>query len=103
VRIATRYSFTSPIEIKVNGAPALLRDLSVAGCGLRTSASLEADQSVRIHLPNDPAALLCVGQVVWVDSEPAAGTTPAACRAGIQFTQVDEAAVEAFIIMRADL
>ena len=83
--------------------PAVLSDLSVGGCGVKTTLPLETGQSIRIHLPGDPAPLLCVGQVVWVRREPASGKTPAGIRAGVQFTQVDESAIEAFIIMRADL
>ena len=34
--IATRYLFTSRIEVGVNGQPGQLVNLSVAGCGIRT-------------------------------------------------------------------
>jgi Tfp pilus assembly protein PilZ len=84
--------------VKANGKPAHLLDLSVAGCGLRTTTMLGIGKSIRIHLPGDQTPLLCVGQVVWTRDE---GGSPRTWRAGVQFTQVDEGALEAFIIMHA--
>ena len=95
IRLATRYSFSTPIDVTVNGSPALLMDLSVSGCGLRTSAALKTGAVVRLQLPDEPAPLPCQGQVAWVREE-AAGR-----RVGVQFTQADEAALEVFIIMHA--
>ncbi len=103
VRLSTRYTFTSRIDVKVNGVAGVLCDLSVGGCGVRTGATLETGDTVRVQLPQDPNALLCLGQVIWMHKVPASGGTPAATRAGIQFTQADEGALEAFIIMRADV
>ena len=103
VRLSTRYTFTSRIDIKVNGVTGVLCDLSVGGCGVRTTATLETGDTVRVQLPQDPHALLCHGQVIWMRKEPASGRTQAGTRAGIRFTQADEGALEAFIIMRADV
>lgn len=103
VRLSTRYTFTSRIDIKVNGVAGVLCDLSVGGCGVRTTATLEAGDAVRVQLPQDPHTLLCLGEVIWARKEPASGRVPAGIRAGIRFTQADEGALEAFIIMRADV
>jgi len=103
VRLSTRYSFTARIDVKVNGTAAVLTDLSVTGCGVHTSLPLQTGQSVRVQLPGDPHPLLCPGEVVWVRKDSPAGKGSGGIRAGIQFTQSDEAAIEAFIIMRADV
>ena len=100
VRLVTRYTFASDVQVKVNGRSAQLLDLSVAGCGVRTTTSLPAGKPVRIHLPGDHAPLLCVGEVVWAREE---GSAPRTWRGGVQFTEADESAIEAFIIMRAQV
>lgn len=102
VRLSTRYNFPVHIDITVNGVAGVLCDLSVGGCGVRTTAPLETGDTARVQLPQDPTPLLCVGQVVWVRKD-AAGKAPAHLRAGIQFTKVDEGALETFIIMHADV
>lgn len=103
VRLFTRYSFTSRVDVKLNNASAMLADLSVGGCGVRTTQSLATGDMVRVGLPGDLTPLLCLGKVIWTRPEPAADKLPAGHRVGIKFTQADEAALEAFIIMRADL
>ena len=103
VRMFTRYTFTSRVDIKVNSAKATLIDLSVGGCGIRTTTVLKKGDDVRVSLPGEHTPLLCLGKVIWLRDEPAAGKLPAGYRVGIQFTQSDESALEAFIIMRADL
>ncbi|MGC4082478.1 MAG: PilZ domain-containing protein [Vicinamibacterales bacterium] len=103
IRMFTRYTFTSRVDVKVNSAAAVLIDLSVGGCGVRTSLSLKVGEKVRVGLPGDLTPLLCLGTVVWIRQEPGEGKKGATTRVGIQFTQADDAALEAFIIMRADL
>lgn len=103
LRQTTRYNFNARIDITVNGKPAVLTDLSLGGCGIRSTLTLEDGQQVRLHLPGDPAPLVCIGTVAWVRLDAGATKTPGATLVGIQFTQVDEAALEAFIIMHADL
>ena len=73
VRLSTRYSFTSRIDVKVNGTPAVLTDLSITGCGVHTMMPLQTGQSVRLQLPGDPHPLLCPGEVVWVRKDSSTG------------------------------
>jgi hypothetical protein len=54
---------------------------------------------VRIHLPGQPTPVLCVGDVVWTREEVARSSW----RSGVQFSQADEAAIEAFIITHAEV
>ena len=103
MRRTPRYSFTSRIDLKVNDKPGVLADLSVGGCGLSTSAPIEIGDRVRVELPGDPTPLVCSGTVAWLRKEPADGKTPARRRAGIEFLQASAPAIEAFIIIRADV
>lgn len=103
VRRTPRYSFTSRVDLKVNGKPGVLADLSVGGCRISTSAPIEVGERVRVELPGDPTPLVCSGTVAWVSKEPAEGKTPARRRAGIEFVQASAPAIEAFIIIRADV
>ena len=103
VRMSTRYHFNTRVDIKVNNQPATLFDLSVGGCGVISRKALETSERVRVELPGDPLPLICVGTVVWVRKESIEGKSALQYRAGVQFTQADQAAIEAFIIMRADV
>ena len=103
MRRTTRYCFTSRVDLKVNDKPGVLADLSVGGCGLSTNAPIEVGERVRVELPGDPTPLVCTGTVAWLRKEPAEGKTPARRRAGIQFVLASAPAIEAFIIIRADV
>jgi len=103
VRTATRYRFKTRVDVNVNNQPATLADLSVGGCGVISRKALETSARVRVQLPDDPQPLICMGTVVWVRKEQPAYTSTLLYRAGVQFTQADQAAIEAFIIMRADV
>ena len=103
VRMSTRYRFNTRVDIKVNNQLAALADLSVGGCGVVSRKALETSERVRVQLPGDPMPLICVGTVVWVRKEHGTQGSALQYRAGVQFTQADQAAIEAFIIMRADV
>ena len=101
VRIATRYSFASRIEIGVNGKAAQLVNLSVAGCGIRTSSALDVGAAVIVQLPGEAGAP-CEGIVVWSRRD-GSKHTKAAYRSGVRFTKADVMAIEAFMILEADV
>ena len=83
--------------------PAILADLSVGGCGVLLRNALETGERIRVQLPNDPTPIIAVGTVIWVRKEQPQGRNAAQYRAGVQFTQVDQGAIEAFIIRRGDV
>ena len=101
VRVATRYSFASRIEIGVNGRTGQLVNLSVAGCGVRTSTPLEVGVSVIVQLPGESGAP-CEGVVVWSRRE-GSRHTKLAHRSGVHFTKADVMAIEAFMILEAEV
>ena len=101
VRVATRYSFASRIEIGVNGRTGQLVNLSVAGCGVRTSTALEVGAAIIVQLPGESGAP-CEGVVVWSRRE-GSRHTKLAHRSGVQFTKVDVMAIEAFMILEAEV
>jgi len=101
VRVATRYSFTSRIEVGVNGQSGQLVNLSVAGCGIRTPALLEVGAPVIVQLPGEVGAP-CEGVVVWSRRD-GSKFTKAGFRSGVKFTKADVMAIEAFMILEADV
>jgi chromosome segregation ATPase len=101
VRAATRYTFGARLDVLVNGKPAQLLNLSTAGCGIRTAAAVEPGTKVIVQLPGK-GGQICEGQVIWsrLDSFARAKTGH---RSGVKFTNADPAAIEAFIILEADV
>jgi hypothetical protein len=51
-----------------------------------------------VSLPSDEIPISCEGRIVWSWIEPPEKNRPPRYRAGISFTEVDEAAIEVFII-----
>lgn len=101
VRAATRYSFAKRIAVDINGRPGQLINLSTAGCGVRTAVAIEIGATVSIELPGE-APVLCEGTVVWARRD-GSKRTKAAYRSGVCFTKADATAIEAFIILEADV
>ena len=97
VRLATRYGFRDPIDVQVNAAASQLCDLSVGGCQLLSATPLKPNQTVKVLLPFQPKPIVCAGKIVWAKLEAPALGRSAGYRAGVQFSRVDESAVEAFI------
>ena len=85
----------------MNGRTGQLVNLSVAGCGIRTSTALEVGVAVIVQLPGEAGAP-CEGVVVWSRRE-GSRHTKLAHRSGVQFTKVDVMAIEAFMILEAEV
>ena len=103
VRRATRYEFRQRIQIQIDGESGYLCDLSVCGCQLLSGSPLRPQQTVRLELPFERAAIACAGKVVWTQTESAAVGSRFVYRAGVQFTNPDKASLEVFIIRHAAL
>ena len=76
-------------------------NLSVAGCGIRTSSALDVGAAVIVQLPGEAGAP-CEGIVVWSRRD-GSKHTKAAYRSGVRFTKADVMAIEAFMILEADV
>jgi PilZ domain len=97
-RGASRYRFASTIDVEVDGEAGMLVDLSVMGAQVRSANALHEGRVVGLVLLSDEIPVSCSGRVVWTRLEPKSQGRSMRYLAGLSFTQVDVAAVEAFII-----
>jgi hypothetical protein len=83
--------------VKIDRDAGLLVDLSVTGAQVICAASPEVGRVVTLSLLSEEAPCFCQGRLLWARREQTAKGRPFRYRAGIAFTAVDEAAIEAFI------
>jgi hypothetical protein len=81
-------------EVQVDGASAEIIDLSVIGAQIVSQSTLRPQQRVRITLTDDGGVVRINAAVAWASFE-IPKSTPR-YRAGIEFTDAQAAAVEAF-------
>jgi hypothetical protein len=99
LRPATRYTFPRAVDIQIGGDPGTLIELSVHSAQVISPAALKPNHLVRMLVPLGDAAVGYKGRVAWARLEPTRGhQTGLLCRAEIQFTRVEEAAIEAVLI-----
>jgi hypothetical protein len=94
---AKRYVFKPLKRVQVDRVPALLVDLSLTGAQVIFAASPEIGHIVTLTLLSDDTPCFCQGRLLWARREQTAKGRPYRYPAGIGFTQVDNAALEAFI------
>ncbi len=99
-RRASRLAFATNLEIQIDGSAAALIDLSITGAQVIADVALKPNRGVKIVLPGDKP-LVCRGKVVWARLETHARGT-LRYRAGVLFTEVKEAAIEAFMARYTD-
>jgi hypothetical protein len=97
-RRASRYSFTMVIDVDFGGDPGILVDLSIAGAQVLSSQPLEQGREAILSMISQEVPVAGKGRVVWTRPDPGSEARRFRYRAGILFTAVDAAAVEAFII-----
>jgi hypothetical protein len=95
-RQAPRVKCQESVKVAIDGEPSRLVDLSVHGAQVVTPHAVRPDGVVELLIPGDRSSLSCEARVVWVLVEPGQEREGALYRAGVQFTEVDEAAFEAF-------
>ncbi len=100
LRRASRHAFRDDVQILVDGSPATLVDLSIAGAQVLSHAALKPNRMVRIQLSAEDTPIICKGKVVWARLE-AGPTSGLRYRAGVSFTGVEERAVEKFLAQHA--
>ncbi len=101
VRKADRFAFSHELSVQVDGGAAALLDVSTTGAQVRSSAVLRPTRTIRIILPSPDAPLVCRARIVWAQVAPMQPGQPIQYRAGMQFTDVDEAALEKFMARHA--
>jgi hypothetical protein len=95
LRRAARVRVPSGVEAQVDGAPASLVDVSVLGAQVVTSRTLKPNQRVRLQLVHDGNVVRAIAGVAWSSLELPKGRSPQ-YRAGIEFSDADPDALEAF-------
>jgi len=96
-RRATRYRLAKTTKVQLDGVAGELVDLSIGGAQLLCPKQPEVNSVVTLSLPSDGPPLPCQGRIVWAWLEPHSKGRPLRYRAGLLFTGVDEAAIEAYI------
>ena len=92
-RRARRYKLRPGFEVRVDGNPTTLVDLSGTGARLVGSTVLRLKQRVRLVMGTAPEVVRCSGFVVWVAFEPRGKSTPRYV-AGTQFIDANPTAIE---------
>jgi hypothetical protein len=99
-RQSSRHVLSDEVQVQIDGAPAILVDLSANGAQILSPTALKPNRAVKVLLPFDRNPILCKGKIAWARLElPSAGGPPK-YRGGIFFTAVDEPSVEAFLAKR---
>ena len=84
------------VEIQLDGNPANVVDLSQVGAQVLSGTILRPNQKVRVSIPNEDFVMRFRGSVAWAKFELPDPSAPPRYRAGVEFTDADAAAVEAF-------
>jgi chromosome segregation ATPase len=100
-RRAARRAFSENIDVLIDGGTAQLVDLSITGAQVLSAAPLKPNRIIKLQLPSADKAVTCKGKIVWARLEPPSAGGTFRYRAGVLFTVVDEAAVDAFMARQA--
>ena len=94
-RRAPRVKILDGVEVLIDGSPATLIDLSVAGAQVISVTILRPNQRVRMILPDEERPIRCVAGVAWAAFEmPKTGPR---YRAGIEFFDAESGNLDRFI------
>ena len=94
-RRAPRFAMVEGIEVLIDGNSAGLRDLSLSGAMVTSPATLRPNQRVRLSLPDATRPIRFNAVVAWARFELFNGAPR--YRAGLEFVDADEHAVQRFI------
>jgi CheY-like chemotaxis protein len=94
-RRAPRFNIADGVEVQVDGKPAALINLSLVGAQVISPTILKPNQRVRFILADKPKAVRVGSVIAWAAFElPKAGPR---YRAGVEFLDPDQAAVQKII------
>jgi hypothetical protein len=101
-RRASRHAFNQNVQIQIDGSATQLVDLSTTGAQVISPTALKPNRMVKVSLPFEESAVSCRGKIVWARLEPPTAGGSFCYRAGVLFTTVDEAAIQAFIAQNSN-
>jgi hypothetical protein len=101
-RRAPRHRVRNGVEIQLDGNPASVVDLSVVGAQVLSPTILRPNQKVRVSIPHDDFVMRFRGAIAWAKFELPRASAPQRYRAGVEFTDADAAAVDAFCSKNRD-
>jgi hypothetical protein len=94
-RQAPRFKIVAGVDVEIDGNPATLVDLSVAGAQVVSPTILKPNQRVRFIMPSNKPPMRLKAEVAWAAFEIPKGLSR--YRAGIQLFGADPAAMMRFI------
>ena len=94
-RRSSRYRIAAKVDVQVDGNTATLVDLSTVGAQVVSAGVLKPNQRVRIAMVDEKGSLRFNGTVAWAKFEIPPGSGPR-YRAGLDFVDADQSAVEGF-------
>ena len=95
-RRAPRHRLREGVEIQLDGNPVQVVDLSQVGAQVVSQTILRPNQKVRVSVPNDDFVMRFRGSIAWAKFELPEPSAPPRYRAGVEFTDADGRAVEAY-------
>lgn len=101
-RRAPRFRVRDGVEIQLDGNPARVVDLSTVGAQVLSPTVLRPNQKVRVSVPNEEFVMRFRGAVAWAKFELTGGSVPPRYRAGVEFTDADAPAIDAFCTKHRD-
>ena len=97
-RSAKRVRIGEGLQVRVDGNPVTLVDLSSSGAQVCVTAILRPYQRVRLVVVDGPSMFRFAARVVWVSFEPRKAKGPPQYRAGLGFVDADPDTVEALCV-----
>jgi hypothetical protein len=95
-RRAPRQRIREGVGIQLGGTPVRVVDRSQGGAQVVSATILRPNQKVRVSIPNDDFVMRFRGSVAWAKFELPDPSEPPRYRAGVEFTDADADAVEAY-------
>lgn len=96
IRRAPRVQLKNTLRIQLDGAPAMPVDLSVIGAQAQSANVMRPGQRVRLTLGDEISTVRLSARVAWASYERAKGNPTPFYRVGMEFTDADPTAIQAF-------
>jgi hypothetical protein len=93
-RRANRYAMKPIVELRINGAPGQLINLSVTGAQVVAQIRMRPTEKVRLALTDATTELRLIGAVAWANLE--IGARGQQYRAGLELCSADEEVMERY-------